>query len=436
MRSLTILLGWFLSLVLGITAPVALGQQTTVPDTSKTLDLQALLEEVRANNPALRASRLETKALATRRLQVSALPDPEVTITYQPFPLLTARGTQRTQWRVEQMIPYPGKLGLQGDIADLSTEIAGFEAETFEQNLLFQVKWVYYELYRIQQQETLIRSFQDQLRGFEQAAAIQYEVGRGMQQSILKAQLERNTLSQTLLSLTRQRQTAAKTLARLLNRPPSVDVLADIRVESPPLPELDEAALFEIALEEHPEVDALSLEIERAEAEIDLARRQFLPDFGLNLTYFDVGASDVPATATGQDALAIGASVKVPLQRGRLRARLEEAQVRRAQIELEMEAHHTMFRTRIADLISGLRQETRQLALYREALFPQAEATLEATLNAYTTGRTDFLNLLDAERMLFSLRTGYEDTFARYLKGTAALERALGIASLADLDTL
>ena len=67
-------------------------------------------------------------------------------------------------------------------------------------------------------------------------------------------------------------------------------------------------------------------------------------------------------------------------------------------------------------------------------LSPQAETTLQATLSAYTTDRTDFLDLLDAERMLFSLETGYEDTFARYLKITAALERALGVRSLADLD--
>ena len=72
--------------------------------------------------------------------------------------------------------------------------------------------------------------------------------------------------------------------------------------------------------------------------------------------------------------------------------------------------------------------------LYREALIPQAETTLGATLSAYTTGRTDFLNLLDSERVLYTIETGYEDTFARYLKSIAMLERVLGIGSMADLD--
>ena len=143
----------------------------------------------------------------------------------------------------------------------------------------------------------------------------------------------------------------------------------------------------------------------------------------------------MPPTADGRDAFAIGASIKVPLQRGRLRARLEEARVRQVQVETRQEALETAFQTQIADLTSRLRQDTEQLTLYREALLPQAETTLQATLSAYTTGRTAFLDLLDAQRMLFSLRAGYEDTFARYLKGTAALERALGIPSLSELDT-
>ncbi len=400
------------------------------------LSLEDILTEVRVNNPSLRVSRLEAEAQATRSRQVSALPDPSVMIGYQPYPLLTARGAQRSQWRIEQMVPYPGKLGLQGTIADLSAEVAGFEADTFEEDLLFEAKQAYYELYRVQQQEQLILAFQDRLENFEEAAAAQYEVGSGMQQAILKAQLEKNTLARVQLELAERRRTAAETLARLLNRPTSDAFMTGIRVEAPPIPRLDEDALLEIARRERPEADALDAAARRADARIALARKQFMPDFGLNITWFDIGNTDVPTTATGRDAIAIGATINVPIQRGDLRARLEETRVRRIQVEARQEALETSFRTQIADLVSRLRGEAQQLALYREALIPQAETTLQATLSAYTTGRTDFLDLLDAERMLFSLGTGYEDTFARYLKMTAALERALGVRSLADLDTL
>lgn len=421
---------------LGLSVSSALGQQPARSDTLQILDLPLLLAELGANNPSLQASRLGTEALGTRRRQVSALPDPMVMVAYQPFPVLTARGTQRTQWRVEQKIPYPGKLGLQGDIAALSADISGFETETFAQDLAFQLKQAYYELYRVQQQEALIHAFQDRLRDFEVAAATQYEVGRGMQQAILKAQLERNTLSKRALDLARQRRTVTEMLARLLDRPVAAEPEGGLQITPPLVPALDENTLFRIALQKRPEADALDVAAQRADTQVALARKQFLPDFGVSVTYFDIGAAEVPPSATGRDALALGVSVKVPLQRGRLRARLEESRLRRRQVEARREALETAFQTQIADLMSRLRQEQAQLDLFQDVLLHQAETTLAATLSAYTTGRTDFLNLLDAERMLFTLRTGYEDTLARYLKTTAALERALGVTSLTDIDLL
>ena len=430
---------WLLPLLLVVALLIptpAMGQDVQgVGAAPEVLSLDSLFAEISANNPSLRASRLEAAALARRGAQVSALPDPVIMIGYQPYPLLTARGTQRSQWRVEQAIPFPGKLGLQRDIADYSARVAEFEAETYAEDLLFLAKEVYYELYRIQRQENLIDAFKERLGSFEEVASTLYRVGTGMQQAILKAQLERNTLSRQQLDLDARRRTAAETLARILNRPFSDAFVGTVRVAAPEQPTLDESTLLAIAHRERQEISALDAAADRADAQIALARKQFKPDFGVNVTYFDIGAADIPPTATGRDALGVGVSIKVPLQRGRLRAGLEEARVRRNQVTARQEALATSFRTQIADLVSRLKLETQQLDLYNQALIPQAETTLQATLSAYSTGRTDFLDLLDAERMLFTLHSGYEDAFARYLKATAALERALGITSLQDIET-
>jgi len=419
-------------LIWSLTLPAALSQQSGSPDTLRVVSLQELLETVRVENPSLQASRIQVQALGQRRRQVSALPDPTVMFTYQPFPVVTARGTQRTQFRIEQKIPFPGKLGLKGEIADLTALVAGYQTDAFGQDLELQVKQAYYDLYRIHQQMGLIRSFQDKLRDFETVAATQYEVGRGMQQSILKAQVERNTLEKQALDLSRQERTAAETLGRLLNRPVALpETAVPVDVFAIPTQALD--TLVQVALRRRPEAGALETAALRADTGIALARKAFKPDFGVNFTYFDIGAADVPPSADGRNAVALGVAVQVPIQRGRLHAGLEEARLRRRQVDAQQEALETSFRTFIADMLSRLRQENEQLDLYREALIPQAETTLETTLSAYTTGRTDFLNLLDAERMLFMLRMGNEDTMARYLKDTAALERTLGIETLAGL---
>ncbi len=413
---------------------VAFGQQRLGEPVDSLLSLDSLLEEVRANNTSLRAARLEAAALATQVHQVSALPDPAVVVGYQPYALLTARGLQRSLWRVEQMLPYPGKLALRGKVAVLGAEGAGYEAKTLEADLVLQAKQTYYKLWRIQQQESRILAFKDRLQAFADNAAAQYAVGGGGQQEILRAQLEGSMLTQTLLDLAAQRRAAIATLARLSNRPALGTLPTNTRVEAPPFVRLDQAALLEIALAQRPEVGALDAAARRADATIALARKQFRPDFGLNLTYFDIAGDGALPTATGRDAIAIGVSVKVPLQRSRLRAKLEEARIRREQVKARQEALETLAQTQIADLVSRLREEAKQLSFYEEVLRPQAESSLQATLSAYATGGADFSDLLQAEQVLFSLGIGFDDLFASFLNTTATLERVLGITSLSDLD--
>lgn len=412
---------------------LALGQETIPVDSLRVLHLDQIIEAIQVFNPDIRASRLASDELSTKAIQVSSLPDPMVMLTVLPFPVYTARGTQRSQLRVEQAVPFPGKLGLKGEIADLEAVISTYGTDVLEDNLVLQAKLAFYEIYRLQQHELLIHEFQSKLQDFESIAAIQYEVGRGMQQAILKAQLERNTLSQRLLDLAWQRKSAAETLAKLVNRPISLSTPTNIQIVAPELPALDERLLLSMALKYRPESNAFNTSAERADVSIDLANKMFLPDFAFSISYFDVAESNIPLNADGKNALALGVSVKVPLQRGRLKAQLQEARLRRNRVDEGIESLVTGFRTRIADIISRTREDVRQLELYQQALIPQAETTLEATLSAYTTGRTDFLNLLDAERVLFMIHTGYEDVFARYLKTIAMLERELGIHSISEL---
>ena len=302
------------------------------PGSGEPVRLGDVLRQVQEANPSLRAARLGADALGTRARQASALPDPTVGVTYQPLPILTARGAQRTQWRVEQMVPFPGKRALQGEIAGLSADVAASEADALAADLLLEAKKAYYALYRTQQVEALVQDFQDELRSFEEAATVRYEVGEGAQQAVLKAQLEKQKLAERLIGLqTRQRQ-AAETLARLTGRPGDVRRFQRVALERPPVPDLDAAGLLPIALQERPEVDALDAATTRAARQVDLAKKQFLPDVGLSLTYFDIADTEMPPSATGRDALALGAMIKVPLQRGRLRAQLEEARLRQAEI--------------------------------------------------------------------------------------------------------
>ena len=184
-----------------------------------TLDLDALIAEALAENPDLRALRLEAEALATRPDQVSELPDPTVNFGYRPLAIGDLSGAAPAHLSVQQAFPFPGKRRLDREIAERAAEVSALTAEEQALELVYLLRVSYFELWRIQEQDRLIRQFQEQVADFEQSAARQYEVGTGLQQAILKAQLEQNTLARRRLDLAAERRRHLERLARLTNRP-------------------------------------------------------------------------------------------------------------------------------------------------------------------------------------------------------------------------
>ena len=78
--------------------------------------------------------------------------------------------------------------------------------------------------------------------------------------------------------------------------------------------------------------------------------------------------------------------------------------------------------------VHGLRPRTLQahLGLYKAVIIPQAWESLASAEAAYTTNRQDFLDLLDAERVLFQVRLTYSRLLADYWIALADVELALG----------
>lgn len=409
----------------GVALWAALG---TLPALGQTpLSLDVLLAEVAAANPTLRAARLDAAALAEVGDQVGALPDPTAGVSVFPYPVLTARGAQRSQWRVEQVIPWPGTLDLRARAADLAAEVAGYEADALALDLAFEVKKAYFDLNHAHHVEAALLAYQARLGAFAEAASVRYEVGRGPQGAILQIQLERQRLGERQNALTAHHTEALQRLARLTDRPTLVG--HPVVVLPPALPE-DPDALLALALQQRPEIRALETARARAETEVARARKATYPEFSFGVTYTDIAERAVPATADGRDAFGVMLSARIPLQRGRVNARIEEARLRAAQVEARQQALETELQTQIVTLASRAHAARETHRLFQDRLVPLAATTVESTLASYTTGTVDYLAFLDAERTRFHVQLAAADALHSYLTAVAALERALGVATL------
>ena len=68
----------------------------------------------------------------------------------------------------------------------------------------------------------------------------------------------------------------------------------------------------------------------------------------------------------------------------------------------------------------------------------QSEQSLKASEAGYISGTTDFLNLLDSERMILQIKTGLYKTMSDFRKALARLERIVGqdLAEMAKVESM
>jgi cobalt-zinc-cadmium efflux system outer membrane protein len=71
-------------------------------------------------------------------------------------------------------------------------------------------------------------------------------------------------------------------------------------------------------------------------------------------------------------------------------------------------------------------QSGRIVRIYEEKILPTAQRSLDSAQANYTSGKLDFLRLLDAERQLYAQRDMYYQAIASYYRRLAELDRAVG----------
>jgi len=195
---------------------------------------------------------------------------------------------------------------------------------------------------------------------------------------------------------------------------------------------VDPVALRARALALRPELTSADHGIAQAETMVELARKQYKPDFTLSATYTDVGPRTDPAGVAlpppdnGSDVFALSLSVSLPVKRGRLAAGVAEAADRQLSARELKRAVVTTIDRSLGELVERTRTTWDQLRLLEDVLDVQADQSLRSAESGYAAGAIGSLDLLDAERMLLEVRTAMERARADYAVAVARLEGAVG----------
>jgi cobalt-zinc-cadmium efflux system outer membrane protein len=382
---------------------------------------QDLLNGLMQNNPEIQAARSRFEAATKRPSQVGTLPEPMARYTNfgvgHPFSSLDVTEFAYQGFGVSQEIPFPGKLGLASEEAkrEAESEEQNYRALVLDATARLKVAW--YEWLAVQKAIELTHKNSDLLGRFEEIARNRYTVGKGLQQDVLKAQLEVSTLEQELAMLDEKRQRAVAEIASLL-------AVSSVVLRTPG--EIQPSA-FLVSLDElvkatndSPRVRAEQKLVDARAVRINRSLKDFRPDFGVNLEWDHTGANF-------PEHYMATVEVKIPIYYARKqRYALEESYSRLNEAKQNYRTVQQQSIYQVKDQYLSIQSNERILNLYKTTLLPQAQLTVDSAASAYEVGSIDFLTLVTNLTNLISLERQYYDELARHEEAIARLEPIVG----------
>lgn len=389
-------------------------------------NVESLLDYAR-NNPEYAAMRYEAEAAAQRVYPAGALPDPGFRMELQNItnagsdakPSLNPSRVGSTKYTLAQPIPFWGKRDLRREVAEADAEQAQGRVAMTWAELAATIKSAYARYYLVARNEELTREILDLLGRLEMIAQVRYANGLTPQQDVIRAQVERTAMRGELLMLGSERQGLQATLNSLLSRKSNAPLAAPERLRSVPPPvKLEPDALLDRLRGRNPQLFTEDARIRGAEKNRELTYRNRYPDFIVGVSPIQMG------TRVGEWELMV--EVNIPLQQESRRRQEHEAESMLAAARSRKESVVNRLVGELFENVAGLEAAQRIEMLTTTSLLPQSEATLQAALAGYETGKVDFATLLDAQRQIRKSKQDRLKAQADAQTRLAAIERLLG----------
>jgi outer membrane protein TolC len=191
------------------------------------------------------------------------------------------------------------------------------------------------------------------------------------------------------------------------------------------------ATLYERATAARPQLARQRSAIRASESRLELARREYYPDFTLGVRYGHRDEDDLGQSR--QDFLSVMLSVEVPLYSGSKQDRQvsqRERELARSQYALQDERNRVL--AAIATAASDYRRAAEKLELFGKGIIPQARQTVESMLAGYQVDEVDFLNLVRAQVTLLNYELQFWQSFTEANQSIARIVAAVGEENIHD----
>ena len=389
--------------------------------------LNGFIEEALQKNPVLLEANNKINAFKEIPPQAGSLDDPMVQLGLMNIPVdsfsFSQEGMTQKRLTVSQKLPYPGKLNLRVRVANEDVKIAGQNLADLKLKIIKDVKIAFLEYCFLKVAIETTKRNKTLLKQFIKTAESKYAVGKGIQQDVLKAQVENSKIINNLIELKERTEFEKGKLNSLMDRPPQapLDIPGGLS-KTKMIFTINE--LQGMAEENRPFLKSLRSDIDKYKIKKQLAEKDYYPDFNVNFRYSQREDSPV---MQHPDAVSVFVGANIPLWHKTKQSR--KVSEMSFKIEAAKEAYNkgkNRVNLQIKTLFDRMQKSLSLIRLIRKGIIPQARQSLESALAGYTVDKVDFLTLLDNQVTLLDWEIKERRELAYYEQNLARLENVVG----------
>jgi len=356
--------------------------------------LDDYLETAVNNHPGLKSTYAEFEASLQKITQVSSIEDPNFKVSTFGQMVETRTGQQMARFTLEQMFPWFGTLAEQKNAAALNAE-AKFESYKTERNeLMYQVKEVYYPLYELEQAIRLNEENLRILETFKSLATAKFRNGKGKLSDALRVDIMTNEINTEISILRDKKKPLITSFNKLLNR----DEMAEVEVNS--ALEIVEPIINRDSLINNPRLEELRKKVMASEALERAAVKQSMPKLGVGFEYIITQKRpEIDFSDNGKDAYMAMFSVSLPIYRAKYKAAIKETQLMQTSYtEMQKQVENSLIAEYEMSSFEAERNR-KQMNLYHKQA-EQAKQIVSLLLSSYGNDESDFEEILTVQQML------------------------------------
>lgn len=390
------------------------------PKRSETVSLHDVLLMAQEKNPDIATSMQGWKAMSAQIGSARAWPDPTFSYVDEKIPsgMEGVEPETMRQYRVEQMIPFPGKLSTDSNMKYHEARIAESKYRDKIREVYRDVRARYYQLYLTDRSIELARQSVELMNNILRTAQARLSSGQSSSADVFMAQTELRKMENMLFEQEQQKTLIQIELNTLLDQPTDTvwgktappDVI-DIPVALSELQTLSERTSPMFALAMH--------EVDHSRAMKKRSRFGYAPDFGVMYE-----RQTMDAGPAGRE---IGVSMSFPLWFSRPRGEVRSANAHALEAESASQGMRNMVKKMVHMEFTETNTHLRLTRSYVQGLLPAARGTLDVTREHYVSGRGDFIRFLEAFRAWITANVEYENQLYHYGEHWSELERWVGI---------